>query len=257
MPELPDLEVFSHNLEKRLKGKTIARLTSHTTKLNVTEKELQDTLHGQKIAAVYREGKELYFKWSNGDILALHLMLHGKLFYFKDKNDQKFPVIELMFTDGSGLVLTDFQKAATPTLNPEPKTAPDALSDEADADYYKTILAKKKTTIKTILLDQKIVRGIGNAYADEILWHARISPFSVANKIPEHKLKDLVKAIHKVLTEAQQQIIKHNPDIIAGEVRDFMLIHHPKKQSSPGGAPIQIDNGTRKTYYTSEQELFE
>lgn len=257
MPELPDLEVFSHNLQKQLKGKTLKHITVHTQKLNVSEKVLQETLHGQKLAAVYREGKELYFKWSNGDILALHLMLHGKLFYFQDKNDQKFPIVELLFTDGSGLVLTDFQKAATPTLNPEPKTAPDALSDEANADYFKTKLAKKKTTIKTILLDQKIVRGIGNAYADEILWHARISPFSVANKIPEHKLKELVTATHKVLTEAQQQIIKHNPDIIAGEVRDFMLIHHPKKQSSPGGAPIQIDNGTRKTYYTEEQELFE
>lgn len=257
MPELPDLEVFSHNLEKKLKGKTLKEITVHSTKLNVTHKELQDTLLGQKLSSVYREGKELYFKFSKGDILALHLMLHGQLYYFEGKNDQKFAIIELLFDDNEGLVLTDFQKAATPTLNPEEKTAPDALSKNGGVDYLKGILAKKKTNIKTVLLDQKIIRGIGNAYADEILWDAGISPFSVANKIPEDKLKVLVKSIHSVLTNAQKHIINHNPDIIAGEVRDFMLIHNAKKKTSPKGAEIKIDAGTRKTYYTDEQELFE
>jgi formamidopyrimidine-DNA glycosylase len=257
MPELPDLEVFSHNLEKKLKGKTLKDVTVHSTKLNVSHKELKDILHGQKLSSVYREGKELYFKFSKGDILALHLMLHGKLYYFDGKNDQKFAIVELLFDDNSGLVLTDFQKAATPTLNPEEKTAPDALDKGAGADYLKGILAKKKTNIKTVLLDQKIIRGIGNAYADEILWDARISPFSIANKIPEDKLKVLVKSIHSVLTDAQKHIINHNPDIIAGEVRDFMLIHNAKKKTSPHGAEIKIDAGTRKTYYTDEQELFE
>ncbi|RFZ90557.1 Fpg/Nei family DNA glycosylase [Mucilaginibacter conchicola] len=257
MPELPDLEVFSHNLQKKLEGKTLKQVTVHSTKLNVSHKELQDTLLGQKLSSVYREGKELYFKFSKGDTLALHLMLHGKLYYFDKTNDQKFAIIELLFDDNSGLVLTDFQKAATPTLNPEEKTAPDALSKEGGADYLKTILAKKKTNIKTVLLDQKIIRGIGNAYADEILWDARISPFSVANKIPGDKLKVLVKSIHSVLTDAQKHIISHNPDIIAGEVRDFMLIHNARKKTSPDGAEIKIDAGTRKTYYTDEQELFE
>ena len=257
MPELPDLQVFSHNLDKKLNGKTIKEVTIHKApKLNVTHKELQDTLHGQKLSSVYRDGKELFFKFSKGDVLGLHLMLHGKLFLFEGKSDNKYPIIELLFTDNTGLVLTDFQGIAAPTLNPEPKDAPDALSAGAGVDYLEGILAKKKTNVKTVLLDQKIIRGIGNAYADEILWDARISPFSVSNKIPADKVKDLVKSIHDVLKDAEKQIIKSNPDIIAGEVRDFMLIHNSKKKHSPKGAPIIVDDASRKTYYTEEQELY-
>ena len=257
MPELPDLQAFSHNLNKKLAGKTVKQIAViNAKKLNVSHKELQDKLAGQKLDEVYREGKELYLKFSNGDILGLHLMLHGKLFLFEDKHENKYPIIELHFNDDTGLVLTDFQGIATPTLNPEDKDAPDALSKDAGVDYLTARLQKTKTNIKTVLLDQKIIRGIGNAYADEILWHAGISPFSASNKIPADKVKQLVKSIHSVLTEAEKQIIKANPDIISGEIRDFMDIHNAKKTKSPTGAEIQVKDGSRKTYYTEEQELY-
>ncbi|MBD1367096.1 Fpg/Nei family DNA glycosylase [Mucilaginibacter sp. ZT4R22] len=257
MPELPDLQAFSRNLDKKLAGKTVKEVIIHNAKkLNVSEKELQAKLEKQKLEEVYRDGKELYIKFSEGDILALHLMLHGKLFLFEGKNDNKYSIIELVFTDDSGLVLTDFQGIATPTLNPEEKEAPDAVDDKAGFRYLKERLGKTKTNVKTVLLDQKIIRGIGNAYADEILWDAGISPFSVSNKLPEDKIKDLVKSIHSVLKDAEQQILKSNPDIINGEVRDFMNIHNSKKKHSPKGAPILIKEGTRKTYYTEEQTLY-
>jgi formamidopyrimidine-DNA glycosylase len=257
MPELPDLQAFSHNLDKKLTGKTVKEIRSSSAKLNVSEKDLNDTLAHQKVKKIYREGKELYIEFIKGDILALHLMLHGKLFLFEGKNENKFALLDIVFTDDSGLTLTDFQKAAKPTLNPEPNETPDAMSDKADADYFKGIFAKKRTNVKTILLDQHIIKGIGNAYADEILWHARISPFSIANKIPEKKITELVKTIREVLTDAEKAILKKQPDIINGEVRDFMLIHNSKKKESPTGAQIKIKDGTRKTYYTDEQELFE
>ncbi|RYD84357.1 MAG: Fpg/Nei family DNA glycosylase [Sphingobacteriales bacterium] len=257
MPELPDLQAFSHNLNKKLTGKTVKEVTSNAKKLNVSEKELNDTLAHQKVKQIYRDGKEIFIEFSKGDILALHLMLHGKLFFFEGKNGNKYPVLDIIFTDDSGLTLTDFQKIATPTLNPESKDAPDALAKEADASFFNAVLGKKKTNIKTILLDQKIVKGIGNAYADEILWHAGISPFSTANKIPEDKVKQLVKSIREVLEDAEKQILKSNPDIINGEVRDFMLIHNHKKTHSPNGAEIKVKADSRKTYYTDEQELYQ
>jgi formamidopyrimidine-DNA glycosylase len=255
MPELPDLQVFSHNLNKKLGGKTIKDVTVHNAKkLNVKAEELQSTLKGHKLKEIYRDGKELYLKFAGGDILALHLMLDGKLFLFEGKNENKYSIIELLFTDDTGLVLTDFQGIATPTLNPDEKEAPDAYA--ADLSYLKEKLGKTKTNVKTVLLDQKIIRGIGNAYADEILWHAGISPFSASNKIPEDKVKELLNSIRSVMKDAEEQIIKSNPDIIAGEVRDFMNIHNSKKKHSPKGADILIKEGSRKTYYTEEQELF-
>ncbi len=255
MPELPDMQAFSHNLQKRLHGKTLKEIKTHTTKLNVTAAELKKTVEGKELSSVRREGKELYLEFEGGAILALHLMLHGQLYL--DDEEHKYSVIELLFDDGLTLNLTDFQKAATPTLNPEPKDAPDAMDKEVDFTFLKKTLQAKKAVVKNILLDQHIIRGIGNAYADEILWDARISPFSISNKIPEAKIKDLARSIRSVLEHAEQQILKTHPDIISGEVRDFMSVHSSHKKESPRGAKIHIKTGTRKTYYTDEQELFD
>jgi formamidopyrimidine-DNA glycosylase len=258
MPELPDLQVFSHNLNKTLSGKTVKEVkVPESKKLNVSVKELKSVLEDQKVKEIFREGKELYFKFSKGDILAMHLMLHGKLYLFNGSNEHKYTILELIFSDDTGLALTDFQGQATPSLNPVMKDAKDALSDEADADYLKERMSKTRTAIKNLLLDQHVIRGIGNAYADEILWDAKISPMSASNKIPPQKIKDLSRSIKKVLKDAEKQIIKTHPDIISGEVRDFLNIHNSRKKHSPTGAAIHFTTAnSRKTYYTDEQELY-
>lgn len=256
MPELPDLQVFSKNLNKLFKGKTLDKIeVPNHKKLNVTVKELKAALEGQKLTNVKRVGKELHFEFSNKHVLGLHLMLHGQFHAFDKDNTNKYTIVELLFNGGQGLALTDYQGAATPTFNPEEKAVPDALN--LDIAYLKEKLIKKRSPIKTVLMDQKVIRGIGNAYADEILWHARISPFSASNKLPEAELKKLVKSINHVLQDAEKQIIKSNPDIISGEVRDFLKVHLPKQAHTKTGAVIhQKDIGGRKTYYTDEQELF-
>jgi formamidopyrimidine-DNA glycosylase len=256
MPELPDLQVFSRNLTKLLMGKKVKDVNVlNSKKLNVTEKELKAKLAGGKVKKVYREGKELQIEFDNDQILALHLMLRGKLDYFERKNTEKYSVIELIFSDDTGLAMADFQGQATPTLNPEKRDTIDAL--DVDVAFLKETLKKSKAAIKKLLLDQHVVRGIGNAYVDEILWEAKISPFSIANKIPETHIKALAKAIKSVLQDAEKSILKSNPQIISGEVRDFLMIHNSKKEKSPTGAAIIVHEGSgRKTYYTEEQELF-
>lgn len=252
MPELPDLQVFACNLNKQLAGKTLQSVAVQSKKLNVTENELQKALHHKKLKQVYREGKELHFDFGN-HTLALHLMLHGQLFLFDDKNEHKYTVAELNFTGGKVLALTDWQNAATPTLDPEPKDAPDALSNGITADWWIEKLAKKKSAVKNLLLDQKFIRGIGNAYADEIFYDAMISPFSIADKIPEEAVHKLAKSVKKVLENAEKQIQKANPDIISGEFRDFLNVHQPGKKETPKGEKILVEKGTRKTYYVEGQ----
>lgn len=256
MPELPDLQIFSHNLNKLFKGKSLDKVEApNHKKLNVTVKELKAALEGKELTNVKRVGKELHFEFDK-HVLGLHLMLHGQFHTFDGDNTNKYTIVELLFKGGKGLALTDYQGAATPTLNPEEKDAPDAL--DIDLTYLKEKLNKKRSPVKTVLMDQKVLRGIGNAYADEILWHARISPFSTANKLPEAAIKKLHSSIKDVLEDAEKQIIKHNPDIISGEVRDFLKVHLPKqKQTSTGAAIHQKELGGRGTYYTDEQELFE
>ncbi|UYQ93387.1 Fpg/Nei family DNA glycosylase [Chitinophaga horti] len=259
MPELPDLQVFGANLQKMLKGKTVSKVQLKTgAKSNTTAASLRKALEGSKVHKVYREGKELRFAFDNDHVLGMHLMLHGKLIYVDTNAEQKNTLFGLHFHDGSTLSLTDYQGIANVSLDPEAATAPDALSPELTAKYLSSRFEGSRAAVKNLLLDQHVVRGIGNAYADEILWEAGISPFSVAKAIPAEMIDKLLKAIKSVLKEAMEQIRQKEPGIIAGEVRDFLKIHQHKNAESPGGYPIlQKTKGGRKTYYTEEQTLFE
>jgi formamidopyrimidine-DNA glycosylase len=258
MPELPDLQVISSNLDKQFSGKKIETVTLRNPKRTKTKAaEFKRTLEGQKLKTIYREGKELRFQCENGNVLGVHLMLHGAFAAFQDNAGQKHTILEIHFADDSGLALTDYQGMATPSVNPPEPEAPDALSKTVNARFLKEQLSATRSRIKNVLVNQHIIRGIGNAYADEILWDARISPFSISDKIPQDKVKDLAHSIHKVLTHAEKQIRKEHPGLISGEIRDFLLIHHPQKEKSPTGAPIETKKtGGGKTYYTKEQQLF-
>lgn len=258
MPEIPDLEVFSMNLTKMLKGKVVKKLeVPYPKKLKTTVAALKKQIEKQKLTGIYREGKQLRLAFSNKNKLGWHLMLHGEPALFEGKDFPKWTIIALQFTDGSGLAMTDFQGQATVTLNPEESEVPDAMSKQVNTKFLKETFASSKKAIKEVLMDQDLIRGLGNAYTDEILYHARISPFSVANKIPGTHIKVLASSIKKVLKDGIKQILKHDKNLISGEYRDFMKVHHAKKEESPGGYPIQKHKvGSRKTYYTDEQELF-
>lgn len=255
MPELPELQAFSRNLSKRLAGKEIEKLHAMQTRnMKTSGKALNTALKGAVLSSVHREGKELRFFFDNERVLGLHLMLKGQLHLFEGENDRKPAILEMYFTDRTGLAVIDYQKQATAILDPEPPEAPDALSVEVTSSWLGDKLRASRSSVKKLLMDQKVIRGIGNAYADEILWHARISPFSACARIPEDAVDRLAANIKEVLKKAEKDILKENPDIITGESRDFLAIHNPARTQSPTGAKIHIEtSGTRKTYYTDEQ----
>lgn len=254
MPELPDLAVMAKHLSAKLVNHTVEGITLHVDrKANATEGELNDALAHHKVKSIYREGKELRLEVGDS-LLGLHLMLHGEIRLVGKGEEVKFPVLQLDFPTQS-LFLTDWQKSATPTLNPEPSEVPDAL--DFDSNYLKGVLAKKKSDAKTVLLDQKIIRGIGNTYADEIFYHAGISPLSIANAIPAKEVDKLIHSIQTVLTNEIENISTKDPERITGENKDFLKIHLPKTKSTPKGEEILIDKkGSRKTYYTANQTLY-
>lgn len=257
MPEIPDLNIFARNLTRKLAGKTLTEIkVIIPRKLKVPESVIKDALDGQRLIAINREGKELHFKFDNEHVLSVHLMLHGTMYWYERVNEQRFTIAELLFADGTGLAITDWQKAVILTLDPKPTKVPDAMS--MPDGYLMTALKNTSGYIKTVLTEGKTVRGIGNAYVDEILYAARISPFSKANKVPEKKINDLTKAIKTVLTDAETHISKLFPDTITEKERDFLQVHRPKQKESLSGEPIlKADIDSRKTYYTGSQELFE
>jgi formamidopyrimidine-DNA glycosylase len=258
MPELPDIEVFTRNLKKMYGGKKLTKIkVVNNKKIEDSPKELSKALEGQKLKDVYRSGKEMRFLFSNGQILGLHLMLSGDLVPFEKKNERiKSTKVEFYFEGGNNLALADRFKNAFIKLDPEDKKGIDALDAKLNYSYLKKAFDRKKA-VKDLLLDQNVIRGIGNGYSDEILWQTRISPFSKANAIPDEKIKQLAKNIKKVLKNATNKIYKNYPDLIHGEVRDYMDIHTKKKDKSPTGAKIKTaDRGMLNTYYTDEQVIY-
>ena len=258
MPELPDLQVFSRNLQHLLGNKRLKTVKLFKKKnSNQAELKIKKALEGQKLKKVSRSGKEIHFLFENDQILALHLMLKGKLNLEPAGSLPRSGIVQLKFEEEITLTLSDQMGKASLRLNPEASVAPDVLSPEVNAGFLGKLFKKSKGTIKKLLTDQKKLRGIGNAYADEILWHARISPLSKASSIPNEKIKLLLKSIRSVLKNAEKQIVKNDPGRISGEYRDFLKVHNAARTHSPEGAEIIVTElDGRKTYYTSEQELF-
>jgi formamidopyrimidine-DNA glycosylase len=257
MPELPDVEVFSRNLQEIFAGKKLSGIkVIDGKKLKDKPAELTRRLKGKTLKRIYRSGKEMRFEFSGNVLLGLHLMLTGDIFIFNKKNEHHSAIVEFYFDDGTGLVLTDRMKNANVKLDPVDKPGVDAISKDLNFKYLKNAL-QRKATIKALLINQDIIRGIGNSYSDEILWEARISPYAVSNAIPDEKIKELVVIIKKILKKEIVQIYKKYKGKINVEVKEFLKIHTKEKTKSPTGAVIIIDKkGMMKTYYTKEQKMY-
>lgn len=255
MPELPDIQVFADNLHKIFSNKKLVKIkVVNGNKLKDSPAVLSKRLAGKVLKKIYRSGKEMRFEFSDKTLLGLHLMLTGDIYVFDKKNEHKLTIVELHFEDDKGIALTDRMRNANIKLDPVDKAGPDAL--EVTYKYLQSIV-QRKTAIKNILLDQDLIRGIGNGYSDEILWEAKISPYSIAEAIPDEKLKELATAIKKVLKAATSNIKRKYPDKVNVEVKEFLKIHNKEKTTSPNEAPIIVDaKGMRKTYYTEEQVLY-
>ncbi|RYY40475.1 MAG: Fpg/Nei family DNA glycosylase [Chitinophagaceae bacterium] len=257
MPEIPDIEIFRENLNARFAGKTVKSVhVRNGRKLPDSARKLSGTLRGKKLVEVGRSGKELRWQFSDDTLLGMHLMLTGDLFAFEGRNDRPFTIVEILFSDGTGIALTDRMRNAFVRLDPEDKEGIDALDPHLNFRRLKDLL-QRKAVIKNVLLDQDTIRGIGNGYSDEILWKSGISPFSIAQALPDGKIRELARNIRQVLRSAITRIRRKYPGKLQGEVRDFMQVHAPRRTHSPTGYPIKVvKRGMLKTYYTDEQVLY-
>ena len=261
MPELPDLHVFCQNLKKQVLDKPIVCVTlSNRGKFNATPAAFTSALKGSSIADVARVGKELHFQLSSKKVFAVHLMLSGQFHLLSAEAAEGIPyrVFSVAFQDGGALSVSDPRNMCRVTLNPRKSDVPDVLAAEFDPAYFARAARNNPwSNVKAFLIDQNIMKGIGNAYADEILWKADISPESIVEKIPPEALSDLYSAIGDVLKDAIDSILRISPDIVSGEERSFLKVHHPKKTATEEGEPILVKEiATKRTYYTQKQRLF-
>ena len=273
MPELPEVETIKNDLCKTVCGQRIVRVLVHNPKV-IRQPALaifKKSIAGASIKRIFRRGKLLILELSNGKFLTVHFKMTGQLVLRQSLPGAKQllaaaagkNICRVTFCLSSGMILDfndqrlfgelrlidDWQKLKfIQSLGPEP-------FDLTFADFQ-DMLFKRKTAIKPLLLDQKFISGIGNIYAAEILFRAKINPQSSAQSLVNKKQLLLYKEMQKVLKSA----IKHGGSSVDDYVRvsgkngDYARFHQVYgRQGKPcfvcAGLIVRIAQGGRGTYF--------
>ena len=240
MPELPEVEALADHLRRHAVGTTIGRVDIAALSALKTFDPPPTALHGQTITDAHRWGKYLGIR--AGDLfLITHLSRAGWL-RWSDKlaaaplKPGKGPIALRVHLgtpgEAPGFDLTEAgtQKRLAVWIVTDPATVPgiaglgpDAL--EISPERLAEILASQSGRIKTVITDQKVIAGIGNAYSDEILHVAKLSPFATANKLTAAQRAALHDAMISVLTDAVQRSVGQQAATLKGEKRSGLRVH--------------------------------
>ena len=215
MPELPEVETVRRGLEKLILGKKISNINIRYPKMIKTDlPEFQKEMPGQVIQSMGRRGKYLLFYLSD-KVLISHLRMEGKYFYYPDQvPERKHAHVLIHFEDGGTLVYEDVRKFGTmELLAPKlleayfvtKKLGPEPTEQDFDLARLKLALKKSKKPIKSHLLDQTLVAGLGNIYVDEVLWRAKIHPFRSSNSLSSQEARKVHDETIKVLGQAVEK----------------------------------------------------
>ena len=215
MPELPEVETVRRGLEKLILGKKISNINIRYPKMIKTDlPEFQKEMPGQVIQSIGRRGKYLLFYLSD-KVLISHLRMEGKYFYYPDQvPERKHAHVLIHFEDGGTLVYEDVRKFGTmELLAPElleayfvsKKLGPEPTEQDFDLEIFRGALKKSKKPIKSHLLDQTLVTGLGNIYVDEVLWRAKVHPSRTSNSLSTQEARKVHDEIIKVLGEAVEK----------------------------------------------------
>jgi len=259
MFELPYLEICAEIFDKRFKNRVLQKVDIQKEKcLNVSIVELIESLVGNQLKKVWREGLSLRFQFKNYAVLEMSLSVSAELHLIEQNPDAAdFGLLNLYFGSGQILSVRDTQELSRFCLKPVHENVPDVFSKEMTSEYLIKLFSNTEEEIKQVLVDQGLIRGIGGAYADEILWYAEISPFSKTCKIPLDKVKVLHKTIKYVLLDAIKETRKLNALKFNKADPDLLMIHNAGKKYSPTGKPINVKiRHSTATYYTDEQALY-
>ena len=221
MPELPEVENTVRGLKKTILDKTIKDVWADTPKIIKKPKSFflfKKEIIGRKIESIHRKGKNIIFVLSKNRFLLLHLKMtgHPLIGKWELKNDKWHPIekgplndpmnlfIRVLFTfsDNSMMALSDLRKFAKIELT---KEEPNLISLGEDALIIKEknfleIIQKQKGKIKQVLMNQEVIAGIGNIYADEILWASKINPLRKANTLSKKELKNIFQEKNIILS---------------------------------------------------------
>lgn len=211
MPELPEVETVRRRIAPVLVGSRVQRATIADPRLTrpFDPHIVAESIVGEHVAAVDRRGKYLIVRFESGRCLVIHLRMTGS---FRSAPHGTLPAdtharAVLIMDNGSDVMYRDVRRFGTWELLEraevpryfDDRLGPEPLTSGLSARVVGERLARRKTPIKSALLDQRVVAGLGNIYVDEALWHARLHPLRPATSLDRTEVARVFRAIRKAL----------------------------------------------------------
>jgi formamidopyrimidine-DNA glycosylase len=238
MPELPEVEALAAYVRERAAGHKIARIDIAAISALKTFDPPPSAAHGKLITGATRHGKFLDVEIEDGLHLVVHLARAGWLHY-RDAiapaplRPGKGPIaVRVLLDDGSGFDLTEAgtQKKLAAYLVTDvsavpgiARLGPDALA--VTREEFGAALKSRRGQLKGVIKEQEVLAGIGNAYSDEILHTAKVSPFTITDRLTDEVLDRLYAATRRVLTDAVARSVGQRAAELKGEKRSGLAVH--------------------------------
>jgi formamidopyrimidine-DNA glycosylase len=268
MPELPEVEFVTRQLRAELTGRRISRATIYWAG-SVGEMDaaaFSAAITGHKITEVTRRGKYLLMRLDRDQRLVIHRGMSGNLLIDDTPANTLYVRAAFLLDDGRYLLFSDPRKFGRLRLVPEKELArrfdglgPEPLDGGFTPDRLAAGLKGTRRAIKVALLDQRVIAGLGNIYADEALFDARIHPARIAGELTQSEIQTLSVSIVRVLRSAIEHggtTFGRHRDVYnrAGTNLDHVLVYRRTNRPCPRcGSPIQrIILGQRSTHFCPE-----
>jgi formamidopyrimidine-DNA glycosylase len=205
VPELPEVETIRTQLAPRLEGRVLTRVEILDPRLTRPYDlfEVAEELEGDRVVTVERRGKYLLLRLESGLGLLVHLRMTGSFGFVPVSHERA--IVEL--DDGTRLAYRDVRRFGTwlvleeADLEPylSTKNGPEPLGPRFTAGWLGAQLVRRRAPLKAVLLDQRVVAGLGNIYADEALWRARVNPLRPANGLSVDEVSRVARAVRAAL----------------------------------------------------------
>ncbi|OAT51449.1 bifunctional DNA-formamidopyrimidine glycosylase/DNA-(apurinic or apyrimidinic site) lyase [Providencia heimbachae] len=266
MPELPEVETSRRGIEPHLVGNTISYAIVRNSRLRWPVSEQIKSLSDELVFSVQRRAKYLLIELGRGWII-VHLGMSGSVRILTEElPEEKHDHVDLIMRDGKVLRYTDPRRFGAWLWCEDLETSsvlahlgPEPLSAEFNAQYLFELSAKRKTAIKPWLMDNKIVVGVGNIYANEALFAAKISPEKIINTLTLAQATELVAQIKKVLQRSIEQGGTTLKDFLQSDgkpgyfAQELFVYGKKGEPCSMCGTPIEsIKQGQRSTFFCRE-----
>ncbi len=273
MPELPEVQALAEALERRARGRRVAAFTVASVAALKTYDPPPQAASGRELGSVRRHGKFLALELNGGSgsappaplFLVLHLARAGWLRWREATSGarlaQRGPLAaRLRFEDGVAIDATEqgTEKRLSIYLVPQPVAVPgiaalgiDALDPGLDGTRLGTLLRSHPGSLKAVLSDQSVIAGLGNAYSDEVLHAARLSPFARADRLAPPEMERLTRALHDTLDAALWRARSNDIDALKDGKREAMRVHGRSGQPCPecGDTVREVVFATRSFQY--------